>query len=234
MAEPHATLGVVKLDFEWDWPGAEKEFQRAIELNPGLADAYHWRSTLLSMLGMQEEALREKTRALPIDPLSVVIKTDLARMAYFSRDYDRATEQYRAALDMEQNFAFAHLWLADVYQQTDLFEETIAELQIGIRLSSNSPYALAKLGHGYAAAGKTDEARAVLTQLNTRSQQRYVSPYDMAMVHVGLGEIDEAFVWMEKAFEHRSVWWATSTWNLNSTRCDRTLASRNCSAASTC
>jgi TolB-like protein/Flp pilus assembly protein TadD len=206
LAEPHATLGVVKRDFEWDWSGAEEEFQRAIELNPGCVEAYHWRGTLLSMLGRHAEALREKTRALAIDPLSVVIRTDLARMFYFSRDYDQALEQYRAALDMDPNFGSAHLGLAHVYEQKGLFEQAISELKTGMRLSRDSAFARAKLGYGYALADRRDEAHAMLKQLNELSNQKYVSPYDIAMVHVGLRETDEAFAWLQKAFEQRSLW----------------------------
>ena len=197
---------MVKRDFEWDWSGAEDEFQRAIDLNPGCVDAYHWRGTLFSMLGRHADALREKSRALELDPLSVVIRTDLGRMFYFSRDYDRSFEQYRAALDMDPNFVSAHLWLAHVYQQKGLLEEAIVELKTGVHLSTDSPYALARMGHGYALAGKRDEASAVLVQLNSLSNQRYVSPYDIAIVHVGLQEIDTAFAWLTKALEQRSLW----------------------------
>lgn len=206
LAEPHAALGVIKRDFEWDWAGAEEKFQRAIEVNPGFAEAYHWRATLLSMLGRHSEAVGEKRKALAIDPLSVVIRTDLGRMLYFSRDYDQSVEQYRAALDMDLNFSYAHIWLAHVYEQKGLFEEAIAELQTGIRLSSDSTYAMAKLGHGYAVAGKAEEAHAVLRQLKALEKQRYVSPYDVAMVHVGLRENGEAFAWLDRAFEQRSLW----------------------------
>ena len=206
LAEPHATLGVVKRDFEWDWSGAEEEFQRAVELNPGCVEAYHWRGTLFSMLGRHAEALREKKRALVMDPLSVVIRTDLARMFYFSRDYDQSLEQYQAALDMDPNFGHAHLWLSHVYEQKGLFEQAISELKTGLRLSSDNTFALAKLGHGYAMAGRRDEAHAVLNQLNALSSQRYVSPYDVAMVHVGLRQNDEAFAWLQRAFEQRSLW----------------------------
>ena len=206
LAEPHATLGVVMRDFEWDWAGAEGEFQRAIELNPGYAEAYHWRSTLFSILGRHEEALREKARALAMDPLSVVIKADLARLFYFARDYDHSLEQYRAALDMDPNFSSAHVWLAQVYEQKGLFEEAVSELQAGVRLAGDSTYALANLGHGYAAAGKSEEARSVLRQLHALSKQKYVSPYDMATIHAGLQENDQAFAWLERAFKHRSTW----------------------------
>jgi TolB-like protein/Tfp pilus assembly protein PilF len=205
-AEPHATLGVVKRDFEWDWSGAEQEFQRAIELNPGCVDAYHWRGTLFSMLGRHADALREKSRALELDPLSVVIRTDLGRMFYFSRDYDRSLEQYRAALDMDANFVSAHLWLAHVYQQKGLLDEAIIELKAGVHLSNDSPYALARLGHGYALAGKLNEACSLLEQLHALSSQRYVSPYDLAIVHVGLQKKEEAFRCLLKALEQRSLW----------------------------
>jgi TolB-like protein/Tfp pilus assembly protein PilF len=206
LAEPHATLGVVKRDFEWDWPGAEEEFNRAIELNPGCVEAYHWRSTLLSMLGRQAEALHEKKKALAMDPLSVVIRTDLARMFYFARDYDQSLDQYRSVLEMDPNFGSAHLWLAQVYEQKGMFDEAISELKTGVRHSGDSTFALARLGHGYAMAGQRDEAHAVLKQLNALSSQRYVSPYDIAMVHVGLQETDEAFAWLQRAFEQRSLW----------------------------
>jgi TolB-like protein/Tfp pilus assembly protein PilF len=206
LAEPHATLGVVKRDFEWDWPGAEEEFQKAIELNPGCVEAYHWRGTLLSMLGQHAEALREKTKALAMDPLSVVIRTDLARMFYFSRNYDQALEQYQAALDMDPNFSAAHLWRAHAYEQKGMFDQAISELQAGMRLSNDSPFALAKLGHGYALAGRCEEAKAVLKQLHAVARERYVSPYDIAMVHVALQENDEAFVWLQRAFEQKSLW----------------------------
>jgi TolB-like protein/Tfp pilus assembly protein PilF len=206
LAEPHATLGVVKRDFEWDWSGAGNEFQRAIELNPGCVEAYHWRSTLLSMLGRHGEALNEKTRALAMDPLSVVIRTDFARMFYFFRDYDQSLDQYRAALEMDPDFGSAHLGLAQVYEQKGLFEHAIEELKTGMRLSNDSPFALAKLGHGYAMAGRKAEAHAVLDQLKELSSRRYVSPYDLAMVHLGLQENDDAFAWLQKAFEQRSLW----------------------------
>ena len=206
LAEPHATLGVIKRDFEWDWKGAEVEFQRAIEINPGLAEAYHWHGTLLSMQGLHSEALREKTKALEIDPLSVVIRTDVGRLFYFARDYDQEIERYLAALDMDPNNDSAHLWFAHVYQQMGKFEEALSELQKGWHLSNESTYALAQLGHGYAVAGRDSDARDVLTRLTTLSKQRYVSPYHVAVVHVGLHEDDIAFEWLERAFEHRSPW----------------------------
>jgi TolB-like protein/Flp pilus assembly protein TadD len=206
LAEPHASLGVVKRDFEWDWCGAQAEFERSIELNPGYVEAHHWRSTLLRMLGRHEEALVEKKRALAMDPLSVVINTDLARMFYFNREYDRAIEQFRAALDLDPSFSSAHLWLAQAYEQKGLFDEAIFELQTGKRLSGADTYALARWGHGYAIAGKRDDARQVLVELNEVAKEKYVSPYDLAMIRAGLQEKEEAFRLLHEAFEQRSLW----------------------------
>lgn len=206
LAEPHAALGVIKRDFEWDWSGADNEFERAVAMNPGYVESYHWRATLLSMLGRHGEAIQEKKKALLMDPLSVIIRTDLARMFYYHRDYDQALEHYKAAIDMNPNYAFAHLWLGSVYLQKGWFGQAISELQTGVTHSDNNPYALAKLAHGYAWAGQREDARRVFHQLNSLSKQRYVSPYDIATVHLGLQETDNAFEWLERAVEERSLW----------------------------
>ncbi len=206
LAEPHATLAVIKRDFEWDWAGAEQEFQRAFERNPGYVEAYHWRSTMLSMLGRHEEAVTEKKKALAMDPLSVVIMTDVARMFYFNREYDRAIEQYRGALEMDPAFSSAHLWLAQVYQQKRSFDEAMEPMNTGANLAGDSAYALARLGYGYAVSGNQAEARVVLGRLQSSSSERYVSPYDVAIVHLGLDERDEAIDWLRKALEERSPW----------------------------
>jgi TolB-like protein len=206
LGEPHASLGVINRDYEWNWAVAEAEFQQAIELNPGYVEAYHWRSTLFGMLGRKEEALEGKLKALTMDPQSVVIRTDLARMLYFFREYDLALQEFRAALDMDPKFSSAHLWLAHVYEQKGLFDEALAELQEGSRLLGDNAFALAKMGHGYAVAGLREEAHTVLNKLKALSNQRYVSRYDMATIHAGLGEVDEAFLLLEAAYEQRSLW----------------------------
>ncbi len=206
LAEPHAALGVINRDYEWNWAAAEAEFQRAIELNPGYVEAYHWRTTLFGMLGRRKEALEGKASALAMDPLSVVIRTDLARMLYFFRDYDRSLHEFRASLEMDPNFASAHLWMAHVYQQKGLVDEALPILKEGLRLSGDSAYALARLGHGYALAGLCDDAQSILKRLLTAARQKHVSPYDIAMIHLGLGEVDQAFTCLEAAYEQRSLW----------------------------
>jgi tetratricopeptide (TPR) repeat protein len=127
-------------------------------------------------------------------------------MYYFSRDYEQSLKQYRAVLDMEPSFGSAHLWLAHVYEQKGLFAESISELQARMRLSSDSTYALAELGHGYAVAGKGDEAHSVLKQLHTLSKQRYVFTRRHGDSSRWLAGNDEAFAWLERAFEQRSLW----------------------------
>ena len=205
LADGHAALGVVKRDYEWDWSGADKEFQRAIALNPACVQAYHWRGTLLTMLGRPEEGLKEKNKALAIDPLSVVVRTDVGRMLYFARQYEQALEHFRAALELDPNFILAHICLAHVYEQVGQFDKAIAELQTAVKISG-CLFALSRLGHGYAVAGLQEQAHEVLHQQKVRSKERYVSPYDVAMIHVGLGEFDEAFRHFHEAVNHRTLW----------------------------
>jgi TolB-like protein/Flp pilus assembly protein TadD len=206
LAEPHATLGVIKRDFEWDWSGAEQDFARAVALNPGYAEAYHWHGTLHGMLGRHAEAMATKTYALSLDPLSVVVRTDLARMLYFVRDYEQSIAQYRSAIDMDPTFSTAHIWLGQVYEQKRMFDLALAEFQTGVQLTGGSAFSLSRLAHGFALAGSPDRSRSLLSQLSEFPNQKYVSPYDIAMVHIGLGEHDEAFPWLDRAFEERSLW----------------------------
>jgi TolB-like protein/Tfp pilus assembly protein PilF len=206
LAEAHASLGVVHRDFDWDWPGADSEFQRAIELNPNSVEAHHWRGTLLSMLSRPTEAIEEKNHALAIDPLSVVVRTDLARVLYFARDYDAALEQFHASLDMDPTFGSAYLWLANAYQQKGHYGQALDALKKGLELFGHSPFARARTAHGYALAGDHARARAVLKDLQVFSGHQYVSTYDLALIYLGLGDLDRAFRCLHTAFEQRSLW----------------------------
>ena len=205
LAEAHVALAVVKRDYEWDWDGSEVHFHRAMELNPGYVEAYHWHSTLLCMRGWAAESIREKERALTMDPLSVVILTDIARMHYFSRDYDQSVVQYRAALDLDPTFVAIHIGIAQVHVQQGRLDLAIPELQTGLRLAPDSTLALSRLGYGYAAAGDIDGARKTIEQLKALSAQRYVSAYDIACIYTGMGSLDEAFGCFQQAFRERSI-----------------------------
>jgi TolB-like protein/tetratricopeptide (TPR) repeat protein len=206
LGEAHAALGVIKRDFEWDWMGAEKEFKRALELNAGHAEARNWYATLFNMLGRTEEALIAKTVALELDPLSLSINTDLGRTFYFARQYDRAAEQFRKTMDFDPNFGITYLWLGEVFEQQGLLDKAIPHLEKGVSITGGSSYSLGKLGHGYALAGRKDEAHRILQQLLELSQQKYVSSYDAAMIYVGLGDHDQAFSWLNQAAAERSLW----------------------------
>ena len=203
LAEGHAALAAIRRDFDWDWVEAEKECNRAFELDPGYASAHEWCANLFTATGRREEGLAQMKRALELDPLSLVINADLGRTLYFARDYSQSLEQLRKTLDLDKNFALAHVFLGQVYEQNKMFEEAIAEFQKGSDLSDGSTYARARLGYAYAVAGKASEAQKVLGELKYLSNRKYVSAYDIALIHLGLGEKDQAFAWLERAYEER-------------------------------
>jgi serine/threonine-protein kinase len=158
------------------------------------------------MLGRASDGIREKSDALALDPLSVVIRTDLGRMFYFAGDYDQAIREYLSALDLDPSFGSAHLWLANAYEQKGMFEQALSELRIGTSLYQGRSYALARLAYGFAIAGKRGEAAPLLEQLKVLSKRTYVSAYDIALVHLGLRDFDEALLWLRRALEERSLW----------------------------
>jgi eukaryotic-like serine/threonine-protein kinase len=206
LAEAHSSLALVKLHYEWDWEGAEKEFKRAIELNPSYATAHQWYGGYLLAMGHFEEAIAELERAQEIDPLSLIINADLGLPYYFARRYDQAIEQYRKTLEMDPNFNQARIYLGWAYEQKNQLDEAIAVFEI-VCLQSDSP--LASLGHAYAISGRREEALKVLDNLREQSRRRYISPYGIAIVYAGLGEVDQAFEWLQIACEERAgliVW----------------------------
>ncbi len=206
LAEAYTALGVVLRDYEWDWPGAEQQFQRALEFNPGCAEAYHWRGTLLGMQHRHAEALKDKEKALSMDPLSVIFRTDVGRMHYFERRYDPALEHYQAALDIDPHFFFVHILLAQAYLQKGMFKPALSALKTAARLTDDSTFALARLAQGYAIAGEQEKARSLLKRLDAMAARKYVAPFEIALIHVGLRDYDEAFAWLQKAFDQRSIW----------------------------
>jgi eukaryotic-like serine/threonine-protein kinase len=207
LAEAHASLAFSLAQYDWDWSAAEREFKRALELKPGYAVAHHWYGFIyLVARGALDEAIAEVKRAHELDPLSLTISSNLGLLLYLARRYDQAIEQYQHTLEMERHFAYTHWQLALAYEQKALYEEAIAELQKAIALSGRSLQPLAQLGHAYAVAGKRDQALAVLAELNELAQQNYVSPSRTAAIYVGLGQIEQAFEWLERAYHERDSW----------------------------
>ncbi len=197
LAETHASLGICNLYYDWDWPAAKGRFKRAIELNPGYATAHHWYAIYLSSMGRVEEAIAEMKRAQRLDPLSLIINAATGWMFYLARQYKQAIEECRKALELDPDFTSALWTIGQAYEQQGKYEEAIAMFE-----KAGTGRTLA---HCYAVAGKRDRALKVLNELEELSKQGYVDPYDTALIYSGLGESDQAFEWLEKAYkEHDS------------------------------
>ena len=204
LAEAHSALANVKEDFDWDWKGAEEEYRRAIELNPGYANAHAWYSNLLLELGKLPDAIVEAKLAQQLDPLSAFTSDNLAAIWYYAGDYDQSIEQCRKTLEIDPASHRAHRHLGQVYVQKRMYEEAVSELKKAIELSPESTEASADLGYTFGAWGKTDEAKKILLELQDSSQQGHVSPYHLAIVYIGLGEKELALQSLRKAVDDRS------------------------------
>jgi DNA-binding winged helix-turn-helix (wHTH) protein/TolB-like protein/Flp pilus assembly protein TadD len=203
IAESHVAVAHFKAQSDHDWSGAEREYQRAIELNPGYADAHRLYAILLMEAGREDEAFAKIKRALEIDPTSVLYNATLGFLHYWARRYDQAIEQLGKTIDMESGHWLAHYWLAQVYAQKGRYSEALSEAQKAWDLSDDSGSSWV-LGYVYAVAGRRAEAQQQINELLKLSKQRYVPPYDIAQIYAGLGDKDQAFAWLEKADEDRS------------------------------
>ncbi len=202
LAEAHASLAYLKMR-DWDWAEVEGEFKRALEINPNYATARQWYSTFLELTGRPEEAVAEAVRAQELDPLSLIINDSLGARLLNARKYDRALEQLRKTLDIDQNFAQAHHTLGDTCLQLGMFEEAFRELQRSRQLDDN-PWVVASLGRAYAMSGRGDEARSMLADLKGRAKQSRVPPEEVARIYAALGEQEQALALLEKAYEEHS------------------------------
>jgi len=204
LPEAHNALAFATHSYDWDWQGAEREYQRAIALNPNFATARHWHGFYLGILGRLDEAMVELRRAQELNPLSIIIRTHLGLMLYRAERYEEAIGQLAQTLEMEPYFAAAHYILALCLQQKGKYEEAIGRLESALRISPGSPDLVGALGHARAAFKRKSEARKALRELYELEEQRFVSAFDFAMVYCGLGEADQAFEWLEKALAERS------------------------------
>jgi tetratricopeptide (TPR) repeat protein len=204
LAEAHLALAFVLHLFEWDWSDAEKKFKRALQLNPANAETHHWYAWYLMRVGQVKEGLAEMKLAQEMDVLSLPINSSLGTAFFYAREYDRAVEQLLKALEMDPNFAEAHRALGETYQARAQYDDAIAEYQRASILSGGSAPIVAHLGNVYAAAGKKGEARKLLSELQQLGKRTYVSAYDMASIHVGFGDREQAFEWLEMAYGERS------------------------------
>jgi eukaryotic-like serine/threonine-protein kinase len=203
LAEAHTSLATVKYRYDWNWEGAEESFKKAIELNPGYITAHHWYGVFLSLTGRFQEGLSKVDKAAELDPLSVVIQWTLGYLNYYARDYDRALKACWRALELDPAFARVYIDIGLCYIQQSKSQEGIYEIQRGISILDSSHSLLATLAYAYGVLGEKQEAEKILQDLLEQSKRQYVSPYSFALIHIGLEDKDQAFEYLEKAFEQR-------------------------------
>jgi serine/threonine protein kinase len=207
-AEAYTSLGFVNLYHDWDWPEAQKNFLKGIELGPGYPTAHHWYAEYLLVVGRMDEALAEGRSAWEFDPFSLIINIFLGWASYYSGRHDQAIEQFHKTLDLAPDFAPAHFFLGLTYVQTGMFEDAIAEFLRAKALFGESPMMDVAIGHAYAAWGKTEELGRSLEALDRMSMRTYVPLYFRAAIHADRGDKDQAFLLLEKCYEERDMWFS--------------------------
>jgi serine/threonine-protein kinase len=206
LAEAHASLGAVYFFHDWDWPSAEREFKRAIQLNSNYATTYLYYAQCLVARGRIDEALAVMKRAYEIEPLSPEVNTFLGWIYTLAGQNDLAMAQLNNALEMDSNFWFARVMLAGVYEAKGRLAEACAEYEKASALEGEFSEARWNLALCYVKQGKIDAARKILLELKQRAEKGYVPPYFFFMIHFALGEKDEALPWFEAAFEQRCIY----------------------------
>jgi len=208
LAQAHVALAVIHWQYDWDWAAAEREFRRAIELNPNEARVHASYGFFLALMGRFDEGIAEEKRAQELDPLFVGASLQLGVVLHLARRYDQAVEQARQTINMDPNFWLAHTVLGRAYEQQGQLQDAIAECQKARQIDDTTAEILMDLGRAYAVAGQRAEAAAVLAELQARSRRSYVAPFHIAMVYVGLGQKEQALAWLERAYRERS-WYLT-------------------------
>ena len=206
LAEAHATLAHIHLEYDHDWAAAEREYRRAIALNPAYPTAHHWYGGFLSAMGRHDEAMQQARTAHGLDPLSPIIQTWVGLRHYFAGRHELAIAELEKALEIDRDFAPAHWHLGMAYEQTGRHAEAVAAAERALALDQGSLLYLASVGHAYARAGRAREARATLARLADASRTRHVSAYHLAAIHVALGDTTAALDSLERALAERSPW----------------------------
>jgi len=204
LAEPHASLGYIHTIFDWDRKSAEKEFERAIALDPRYSPARYWHATLLMVGGAWEQAINELRRALEYDPLSMYMQAHLGIVFLYAGRYEEASKELRKALELEPNFFAARSFLGISYFLESRLDQALREFQTAIESSGRHQWPVADLGLVYAASGDRMRALEIITELERRRQTEYISALQIAAIYTQLGEVEKAFEWLEKAYEERA------------------------------
>jgi len=223
LAEAYVSLAWVTQAYDFDWAGSEGEYKRAFELNPGYATGHQYYAEYLVAVGRLGEALVEAKRAQQLDPLSSYIKTVTAYIYYLSRRYNEAVQQCQETLSLDPHFGFAHLVLGLTYLQVSEHSQAIAELQRAVADQGDDPKTIASLGYAYAVSGNKIKAREIMDDIARRHRRTYFPSYQMAILHLGLGNNDTAFEYLNKAVEERDAWlfWLKTDPRLDGVRADK-------------
>jgi serine/threonine-protein kinase len=205
LAEAHVAMGAVRLFYDWDWTEAEKELKRAQTLDPNNVTAHQLYGDWLEIMGRFDETKAERKRALELDPLSLAQNMVTGATFYFAGQYTEAIEQLEKTINLEPHLYPAYYLLGPAYEQKKMYREAIETYQKGMTQAERHPQLIAALGHAYALTGERDKARKTLDELREMSKRRYISPYLFAVVYVGLGDKDQAFAWLDKAYQDRAA-----------------------------
>jgi TolB-like protein/DNA-binding winged helix-turn-helix (wHTH) protein/Flp pilus assembly protein TadD len=203
LGEAHTSRAFALDLYDWDWSTAETEYRRAIALNPGYATAHHWYAWHLMVTGHTDEGILELQKAESLDPLSLIIRTDLADALCIARRYSESVQQSERTLEMDPNFALAHYQLGQAFVQQQLYNEAIAEFQRGIKLSGGSAAFDSNLAYAYAVSGRRDDALRIAQDLETQASESSAVDSNIALIYVGLGDNDKAMIWLNKAYQAR-------------------------------
>lgn len=199
LAEAHFSLGLIKVT-EWDWLGGEKEYKRALELNPGDAATHGWYALLLAPLGRFDQALAECNRALEIEPLSAFANKNVGQVLYHARRYDEAIEACKKTIELDPHFGTTYYWLGRAYEQKGLYDQALEAF-----LKPYPPEIAAALKEAYRTSGWKGYWQKQLELAKERAKRGYVPTYTFAEIYARLGEKDQAFEWLEKAYEERNA-----------------------------
>ncbi len=199
LAPAHTALAGVRLWYDWDWEGAEVEFQRALELDPSYATAHYWYA--LSRIANKKDGLEHGQQARELDPLSMIIGTGMSMILLYTREYDRSIETMRETLELDPSFALGQSFLAQAYTAKGLHNEAVEVAERLARTDPESARSVVALAEAYAGAGRREDALRILDEIRGSA----INPLYVASVYAVLGEADAAFEWLEKAYERRKL-----------------------------
>jgi len=197
LADGHGALALVKLHYDWDWPGSEREFRRALELNPGSGDMRHLYSHFLLVMNRLDESADESLRAMELSPFEAGLVSCVGWHSYYASMYDQSIQYCLKAMAMDPNEGMAQSILGKCYEQKSMFKEAIAAFK--------KAEDMVALGHAFGVSGDRQQAQDVLAKLYEKQKKSYVSNYDIAVIHQGLGDNDRAFEWLNKAYDERDA-----------------------------